>query len=154
MHPFVRFNQSNEPQQSQSLPQLPPALLQHNDCMHPQELTEQVVTPRPVSGHWLAVAQGSSKPYLGIGPGHLGPSKQPLAPWPRLQHMSPAIQIWSPHLTPLAKAVPIPARPRMLPMVAAAIVLRAPRRECEDARALVKSSKRSGFISLSSFLMA
>jgi hypothetical protein len=54
----------------------------------------------------------------------------------------------------LAKAVPMPARPRMPPMVVAAMVLRAWRREVLMARALVSSSKREGSISLLSFLEA
>src|SRR5258708_14159527 len=54
----------------------------------------------------------------------------------------------------LAKAVPMPARPRVLPRVVAAMVLRAWRREVEVARALVSSSKREGSISFPSFLDA
>src|SRR5207248_4336123 len=50
------------------------------------------------------------------------------------------------------KAVPMPLRPRILPRVVAAMVLRAWRREVAVARALVTSSNVVGSISVRSFL--
>ena len=67
-----------------------------------------------------------------------------------LQQCLSLLQGWPPPLH-LAKAVPIPARPRILPMVVAAMVLRAWRREVGVARALVNSSKREGSISFRPF---
>ena len=80
----------------------------------------------------------------------------PLAQYP-LQHWllvsQPVPLRW--HGGFLAKVVPMPARPRILAMVVAAMVLRAWRREVAVAKALVKSSKREGSISfLPSFLDA
>ena len=72
-------------------------------------------------------------------------------PPPRSQQMVPGPQTWFPHWAP-AKAVPIPVRPRMLPIAVAAIVLRAARREGEVAKPLVKSSKRVESMSTPSFV--
>jgi len=48
------------PQQSESLLQLPPGVLQHT--VSPELLTSQVVVFWPVSQHWLGLVQGCCKP--------------------------------------------------------------------------------------------